>query len=99
MSNTEFKYEDGLPDLRPGEPFFFLRAQDVLAPFAVLAYAQLLRAAAAGANTLAPKDATVEECRAHFARRDHLNAMAQNAEQRAAQMLAWQAVHHTKLPD
>ena len=43
--------------------------------------------------------ATVAECREHFARRDHLNHMAENAEQRAAQMVAWQARQHTKLPD
>ena len=87
MSSTEFKYEDGLPDLRPGEPFFFLRAQDVLAPFAVLAYAAQLRAAAAGAVSMGAIPPT------------HLHDMADNAEQRAAQMLAWQAAHHTKLPD
>ena len=68
-------------------------------PFAVMVYAQLLRAAAAGANRPAPSGATVAECREHFARRDHLNHMAENAEQRAAQMVAWQARQHTKLPD
>lgn len=90
---SEFKYEDGLPDLRPGEPFFFLRAQDVLAPFAVMAYAAQLRAAAAGANAVGARNPASDR------RAEGLREMADNAEQRAAQMLAWQAAHHTKLPD
>ena len=98
MSSTEFKYEDGLPDLRPGEPFFFLRAQDVLAPFAVLAYAAQLRAAAAGVDAAARVSA-IHRDRDGAAGALHLREMADNAEQRAAQMLAWQASHHTKLPD
>lgn len=101
MSSTEFKYEDGLPDLRPGEPFFFLRAQDVLAPFAVLAYAQLLRAAvaghASGARSMAGQPTDPDEV--ILERTNELRELAENAEQRAAQMLAWQAAHHTKLPD
>lgn len=90
---------DGLPELFPDEPYFILRGRDVLAPWAVEAYAALLRAAAAGANRPAPAGATVEETRTHFERRDELHAMAVDAHQRAAQMLAYQVERGSKLPD
>lgn len=82
------KYE-GIEEirLRPGEPAFVLRAQDALAPYAVMAYAQLLRAAAAGA---AADGATTAAS---------LRAQAEAVERRAAAMLAWQVENRSKLPD
>jgi hypothetical protein len=86
--STFGKYE-GIEEirLRPGEPVFVLRAQDALAPYAVSAYAQLLRAAAAGAYAHDGETAS------------RLRLQAREVEQRAAAMIAWQAANHVKLPD
>lgn len=45
MGKSDFKYHEKNPleKLHEGEPFFFLRAQDRLAPDAVRAYADLLK--------------------------------------------------------
>jgi hypothetical protein len=51
MAVAENKYEAARPDaLGPDEPFFFLRAQDALAPFAVQAYANLMHASGVAAQ-------------------------------------------------
>jgi hypothetical protein len=80
-------------NLRPGEPFFLLRAQDALAPFALENYAALVRAAASGVGFGNPLDvyeeAAVERLRRHS---DEVHAIA-------ARMLAWQAENRVKLPD
>lgn len=82
--------------LREEEPWFTLRAQDVLAPYAVVAYANLLRAAAGGLRhgdqVLVSQDlATVKRLTDHAA----------EAEAVAAEMVAWQAKNpdFVKLPD
>ena len=98
MSEAAFKYEDGLPDLRPGEPFFFLRAQDVLAPFAVMQYAALRRAAAAGVRRH-PGGFVNSEGISLILPENGLREQADHAEQIAARMLAWQATNGHKLPD
>jgi len=86
--STYGKYE-GIEEIRlhPGEPVFVLRAQDALAPYAVTAYAQLLRAAAAGAHAHAGETAA------------QLRAQAAEVERRASAMIAWQAANRVKLPD
>lgn len=81
------KYPAGPPPLTPDEPFFFLRGQDALAPYAVAGYAALLRAAAAGLRTCDP-----------HAGRD-LAEQADECDRIAASMLAWQAANRGKLPD
>lgn len=91
---SDQKYAESRPDaLHPEEPFFFLRGQDILAPFALQGYAALLRAAAAGAHGLGPLPGELT------ARSAHLIQQAEEVEHRAAQMVAWQARQHTKLPD
>ena len=86
------KYAE-LPDLKPGEPFFLLRAQDVLAPQAVAVYAQLLRAAAAGARHA---DGGLVD---GFRLERELGKQAEEVERACAEMLAWQSAHGAKLPD
>jgi hypothetical protein len=76
--------------LHPDEPFFTLRGQDIVAPYAVQAYAALVRSAAAGANlTSGPESAA------------WLRAHADEADRIAAEMIGWQATHpeYAKLPD
>lgn len=90
---AEQKYAESRPDaLHPDEPFFFLRGQDVLAPFALQGYAALLRAAAAGDQDVAHR---VQGA----GRFPILREQAEEVERIAAQMVAWQAEHHVKLPD
>lgn len=86
----ESKYSDSPPELKPGEPWFFLRGQDKLAPPAVSFYAALLRAAASVFALVGRK-----------AKADHLRSMAKECENIAAEMIAWQAAHpeFAKLPD
>lgn len=67
------------------EPIFLLRSQDILAPAAVENYAQLLRAAAQGAE-----DVSVHR---------RLLDAARECSDFAAQMIAWQAENGAKLPD
>ncbi len=86
-------------ELHIGEPAFVLRAQDALAPYALQAYAALLRAAAAGAKPNMPEGATVEQMRDGYSRRDALLDQAQDVEARASLMLRWQSENHVRLPD
>jgi len=82
--------------LHPEEPWFTLRAQDILAPHAVMAYAALLRAAAGGLRhgdaVFTGHDRTVVE---------RLMEHAQDAEAEAADMILWQSQNPdlVKLPD
>lgn len=71
------------------EPYFLIRGKDVLAPAAVESYANLLRAAAAGA---------VEAPSGH---QDELISMAQDVSNLAAEIIAWQAANpdRVQLPD
>jgi hypothetical protein len=89
------KYAE-LPDLKPGEPFFLLRAQDVLAPQAVAVYAQLLRAAAAGARG-DRQNSVLDGNPLSLAR--ELATQAEEVERACAEMLAWQSKAGAKLPD
>ncbi len=45
-----------LEKLHPGEPFFFIRAQDIYAPAAVMSYASLLRASGDHPGALAVRN-------------------------------------------
>jgi hypothetical protein len=82
--------------LHPEEPWFTLRAQDILAPLAVQQYANFLRAAAAGLrhgdDVFTGRDVS---------RANALQEHAQDAEAVAAEMVLWQTQHpdHVKLPD
>lgn len=82
--------------LHPEEPWFTLRAQDILAPLAVQQYANFLRAAAAGLRlgdgVLTAEDQAVVE---------RLQQQAHDAEGEAADMVLWQSQHPdlVKLPD
>ncbi len=91
MNDVRTKYEErGWPEPREGEePFFLLRGQDALAPFAVQTYAALLRSAAAGSES------TIH----HLPTTAGLREQAADAERIAARMIAWQAEHGHKLPD
>lgn len=84
---------DKLPDLRPGEPFFFLRAQDLLAPASVQHYAQLLRIAAAGAMHGCREEGEARSLEGEFL------GQAEEVEAIAARMVVWQVENGTKLPD
>lgn len=87
--------------LHPDEPWFTLRAQDLLAPYALQAYASLLHAAAFAARPKRDDGATVAELREAHARSDQLRADAHEVDQLASAMLVWQADHPElrKLPD
>jgi hypothetical protein len=82
--------------LHPEEPWFTLRGQDILAPLAVTAYANLLRAAAGGLrhgdHVFTGDDKEVVE---------RLREHAQEAEAIAAEMILWQSRNPgtVKLPD
>ena len=73
--------------LRSGEPYFFLRAQDVLAPAAVEAYAALLEAASA-ATPISPTGVDLAKS-------------ARDVRQFADRMRKWQSSNRSvvKLPD
>lgn len=77
------------------EPIFVLRGKDILAPAAVEAYANLLRAASSGVYGGADGEQSGDEWAAE------LNGMAQQVSNVAAEMIAWQASHpaRVKLPD
>lgn len=83
-------------NLHPDEPWFTLRAQDFLAPFAVREYASLLRAAAGGLRH--GDEAYTGRDKQVVAR---LLAHAEEAEAVAADMIRFQAEHPdlVKLPD
>lgn len=86
--STDGKYGDNDPRLKlhPEEPYFFLRAQDALAPAAVEAYAGLLEVAA----------------RANRAgQAAMLHESSQRVMEFAQRMRGWQATHAdlVKLPD
>lgn len=78
------------------EPYFVLRGQDLLTPYAIMGYAALLRATAAGMTRSSHRS---------FGRVDTsaltLRAQAKEVEEFAAATLAWQAANpdKTKLPD
>lgn len=94
----ELKYQPHEPpELEPGEPFFYMRAQDVLAPLAVMNYAALLRGTAAGAEAGGEADGAGRPGSRALA--NDLREQARQCEAIAARMVAWQAVHHVKLPD
>lgn len=81
-------------DVKVGEPWFILRAQDVLAPASVAAYANTLRAAAAGFEygdtVLTGDDRRII---------DGLREQALQCDSIAAAMISWQVEHGAKLPD
>lgn len=83
-------------NLHPDEPWFTLRGKDLLAPFAVQAYANSCRVAAAG---LRHGDAVFTG--PDRARHTELINQAIEAEAVAAKMLQFQAEHPeiTRLPD
>lgn len=86
-----------LKDLPAEEPVFLLRGQDILAPIAIELYANLLRAAAVGAASVARSAGvggkTVND------RIALLRDMAEQAGNVAATMIAWQAERGARLPD
>jgi hypothetical protein len=94
------KYRE-LPDLKPGEPCFILRGQDVLAPLAVQTYAGMLRSAAAGARCQIDTGLyPVERIRAMNELASRLVRSAEECDAIASQMIAWQAQTMAgKLPD
>lgn len=77
--------------LHPTEPWFTLRAQDALAPYAVQSYATLLRAAGMGARQTDPDHVT----------QAIMSGVANDVHLAAAEMLHWQIEHPdlVKLPD
>jgi len=74
--------------LRPDEPWFTLRGQDILAPYAVLSYGNLLLAASSGPGL----DGEI---------RRQLRKASREVNLGAAEMLAWQSdnPNYTHLPD
>ena len=80
--------------LHPDEPWFTMRGQDMLAPYAVQEYASLVRTAAAAGAIYD------EEGRQEFSVAD-LRRHADEADKVAAEMIGWQSSHpdYVKLPD
>jgi hypothetical protein len=78
------------------EPVFILRGKDALAPAAIENYAQLLRAAAAGMESLL--DAT-SGWNNLISPSEHLLEMADDCSNVAAEMIAWQSANGARLPD
>lgn len=54
-----------LDKIEPGEVFFVLRAQDLLAPFVIMVYANLLRLLGRPADKIASAEAIAKMMEAH----------------------------------
>jgi hypothetical protein len=90
MKKPKYADENPLERLRPGEPYFFVRAQDLLSPSAVLAYAELLQQEAEKANH-----------RGDVALSDSLVDQSAQVAIFAREFMEWQKNHpeFVKLPD